>query len=299
MLKKDLWFDTDIGSDVDDALALYILGILMKQKVVNLLGVSTVYGPVEKRSFAAHELLKRLSITNIPVYTGSSLPYSNKEKVWSTGKESDGCNLSIKNRQLVDYEDNQINDTFTLLMTGPLTNGIELLNLHDFKKYCREIVILGGSLGLHSQAPIIENNFEGDPWAAEQMFNSNLPITLIPVDLTLNYPLSKLVIQSIHTSSDQARKLISKWINNWVSFSKNFPNESPFREIVYLHDPIAAAYIAYPELFVKQKISVNIDKKGKLSWSKEYNNTQNISICTYIDEYLIKILENLLKLEQK
>ena len=60
-------FDTDIGDDIDDALAL-TFAVLEPQ--IELVGVTTVFKNTEKRADLACCVLEALGETDIPVYVG-------------------------------------------------------------------------------------------------------------------------------------------------------------------------------------------------------------------------------------
>ena len=62
--------DTDIGSDIDDAIAL---AYLLAQPQCELLGITTVTGEPEKRAMMASAQCK-LAGKNIPIYPGAAEP---------------------------------------------------------------------------------------------------------------------------------------------------------------------------------------------------------------------------------
>ena len=64
--------DTDIGSDVDDALAL---ATVLGSESVNLLGITTVYGDTKLRARIAHHLC-HIANKSIPVFAGVETPLS-------------------------------------------------------------------------------------------------------------------------------------------------------------------------------------------------------------------------------
>ncbi|MEZ4280723.1 MAG: nucleoside hydrolase [Myxococcota bacterium] len=66
-----IWIDTDIGSDVDDALAL---AYALRHPELELVGVSTVFGDVALRSQIAQALLAVAGAPSIPVFTGLGAP---------------------------------------------------------------------------------------------------------------------------------------------------------------------------------------------------------------------------------
>ena len=79
-------FDTDIGSDIDDALALLLLLHLPQ---VELLGVTTVYGQVDIRAKVARRILDSAGVA-VPVVMGESQPIHSPMPVWHAGTEGRG-----------------------------------------------------------------------------------------------------------------------------------------------------------------------------------------------------------------
>src|SRR4051794_18365684 len=64
-------FDTDIGSNIDDALAL---AYLLRQPKCQLLGITTVSGPVERRGACAAAVCVAAGRTDVPIHCGASSP---------------------------------------------------------------------------------------------------------------------------------------------------------------------------------------------------------------------------------
>jgi inosine-uridine nucleoside N-ribohydrolase len=64
-------FDTDIGSDIDDAVAL---AYLLKQPRCELLGITTVTGNTQERAALAEIVCRAENRTDIPIYAGLSKP---------------------------------------------------------------------------------------------------------------------------------------------------------------------------------------------------------------------------------
>ena len=71
-----VWIDTDIGSDIDDAVALLCAA---RHPNLDLVGVSTVLGRVEVRAWLARELLDRAGLAQVPVLPGAVMPVSGEE----------------------------------------------------------------------------------------------------------------------------------------------------------------------------------------------------------------------------
>jgi inosine-uridine nucleoside N-ribohydrolase len=64
-------FDTDIGSDIDDAVAL---AYLLKQPACELLGVTTVTGEPEKRAELASAICHAAGRADVPIHVGVEEP---------------------------------------------------------------------------------------------------------------------------------------------------------------------------------------------------------------------------------
>ena len=66
-----VWIDTDVGGDIDDALALLLA---MSSKQLEIVGVSTVYENTLARARIAKTLLALGGKGDVPVYVGESTP---------------------------------------------------------------------------------------------------------------------------------------------------------------------------------------------------------------------------------
>ncbi|MBU1500131.1 nucleoside hydrolase [Patescibacteria group bacterium] len=236
MDKKIILFDTDIGTDIDDALALIFLTAQTRKR---LIGVSTVYGPVLIRVQTAKTLLKALN-KKIPVIQGHSQTLS-KKKIWLSGHEKETVNLDLQPEgKSVEIFLNQIRQKVIIVATGPLTNIAQLQTKGLLEKHCQHLFIMGGVL-TQPGLPKFEHNFSADPLAAHTVFQSNLPITLIPLNLTIQFPLPKSRVNKLLNLSTPAGKLVAAWLISWIKTTKTFPSVSPFFNRVFLHDPIAVA----------------------------------------------------------
>jgi len=236
MDKKIILFDTDIGTDIDDALALIFLTAQTKNR---LIGVSTVYGPVLIRVQIAKTILESLN-KKIPVVQGSDRTLSNR-KIWLSGHEKEMVNLNLQpDFRSLEIFLNRIKQKIIIVATGPLTNIAILQTKGLLEKHCQHLFIMGGVL-TQPGLPKFEHNFSADPLAAHAVFQSNLPITLIPLNLTIKFPLSKTRLNKLLNLPNPAGKLIAAWLISWVKTTKAFSSTSPFFNRVFLHDPIASA----------------------------------------------------------
>ena len=63
--------DTDIGDDIDDALAL---ALTLSSPEIELLGVTTVFGDTQRRAYLAAHILEVYQHKEIPVAAGQQAP---------------------------------------------------------------------------------------------------------------------------------------------------------------------------------------------------------------------------------
>lgn len=75
--------DTDIGTDVDDALALAVILALLGCSRLHLLGVTTVHANTKRRGSMVLTLLALAGQGNIPVAPGKAQPLRKKKKRFS------------------------------------------------------------------------------------------------------------------------------------------------------------------------------------------------------------------------
>jgi len=258
---RDIYFDTDIGSDVDDALAL---AYLVKSVKSRLKGVSTVYGPVETRAKAVGTLLDTMGVHSVDVVAGVEKPLSGTA-VWTTGYEDYlvDMEIGVSPISLENYYASTSGD-FDVLATGPLSNIALLLNSEKFSKRCKKLIIMGGSLNPDGWVPGVEHNFGSDSIAASKVLRSDIDIVLIPVDLTLRFPMTKTLREKFTKQKSREGTLLEAWIEKWSQVTLSFPEDSPFFNAVYFHDPIGAAYMTNPDLYDLKKYMLDVDNEGKI-----------------------------------
>jgi purine nucleosidase len=80
-------FDTDIGTDVDDCLAL---ALILSSPELQLEGVTCVYGDVDLRARMVIKLLRLRNHPELPVMVGASEPLLGLRPVFWPGHEGLG-----------------------------------------------------------------------------------------------------------------------------------------------------------------------------------------------------------------
>jgi purine nucleosidase len=174
--------------------------------------------------------------------------------------------------ELITKMAHQLPNELTLIATGPLTNlamGIQR-DLQGMKKL-KEIVIMGGAVRTEGNITAhSEFNIFSDPLAAKIVFESGLPITLVPLDVTHQVNLTS---QHMEEKVRPIQNPFSQFIieaTGYHSTTRQFRN----REIIHLHDPLAVGVAIDSNLTRKERLSIHVetqkgDHYGKTSEVKE------------------------------
>jgi inosine-uridine nucleoside N-ribohydrolase len=180
-------FDTDIGTDIDDA---YALATLMHRPELKLLGVTTVSGDAVARARLAAKLLTIAGgeWAQVPVYAGTSTaPQYMKQVEWANGFQSPNLHESGGvefMRAQIDAKPGQI----TLIAVGELTNVAKLLDSEPgIAKKIRAIALMGGAIHrgyAPGSKPEPEWNIKSNVSAAQRVFSSGVPLLVAPLDAT-------------------------------------------------------------------------------------------------------------------
>lgn len=156
----------------------------------------------------------------------------------------------------------------TILATGPLTNIAEFIQTHpQLKDKIEKIVIMGGAVNVegniqaldhNSNNTVAEWNIYADPKAAEIVFTSNIPVTLVPLDATNQVPMTKEFYDSLSHQLQPGLKLIYQLLTVIVD---NFGMEV-FLNHFYLWDPLAAMICFDPEIALTESMPILIELKN-------------------------------------
>ena len=225
--------DTDIGDDIDDALAL---AVILNSPELELLGVTTVFRNAPRRAILAQQILKLYRRTDVPVAAGISNPLlvPNDGQLGEQFKVLEEDNIADTLEEpighAVDFLVSQMqNDKWTpenpLLIApiGPLTNiAVALARESELIARAR-LVLMGGYW--NEKLAYDEWNIKCDPEAAAMVFHSGIQIDMVGLDVTLQCKLSSQQIERIAAKQPLLGRLMQKWTQNGAPIT--------------LHDPLA------------------------------------------------------------
>jgi purine nucleosidase/pyrimidine-specific ribonucleoside hydrolase len=289
-IKRKIIIDTDIGDDIDDALAI---SLALQSPEIDLIGITTVYKNTLLRAKIARRLLKAFNRDDVPVTAGLGKPLINSVDINSIPcqySEEMECEKPSCGGDAVDFIIEKLEASegdITLVPIGPLTNiAAILIKKPDIKDKIKSIVLMGGAYFLHAN----EWNILCDPEAARIVFDSGVKITAVGLDVTLKCILGENDIQRIKNYGRPHTDLLYKLIRLWNG------------NILYLHDPLAVAVCIDESLVKQEKAKIHVETRGEYSRGTTFNATDhesywgkkctdsNTGICCEVDsERFVKL----------
>jgi purine nucleosidase len=228
-------FDTDIGSDIDDAVAL---AYLLAQPACELLGITTVTGQAVQRAQLASALC-RAAGREVPIYPGREAPLlaapmqplapqSAALARWPHATGFPRGEAVAFMRQTIRAHPGQV----ILLATGPLTNVAALFAAdEEIPSLLQGLVLMGGRFVTRgAEGGLLEWNAHLDPHAAAIAYHSPVAVhRSIGLDVTEQVTLP---------AAEVRRRFQAPLLRPVLDFAEVWFQDRP---VITFHDPLAAA----------------------------------------------------------
>jgi purine nucleosidase len=260
--------DTDIGSDIDDAVAL---AYLLAHPDAELVGITTVTGNTEERAACARALCNAAN-ADVPIHAGLSGPLldgpgqPNVPQYASIAAATPAAPTG--NRDAVEFMRETIRarpGDIELLTIGPLTNVALLFALDpEVPHLLRGMTSMAGWY-FADRPTVVEWNIVVDPVAAALAFrHAPRRHTCIGIDVTLGLRLDRATVEDRF-----ARTALLRIVLDMAEFF--------FRETDHItfHDPLAAAVVFEPSLCTFETGEVMIDVASDATTSSVTKFTPN------------------------
>jgi len=276
-MTKRIIIDTDPG--VDDALT-FLLALASPE--IKLEALTTVQGNVtiEKATRNALSVLELANASHIPVVQGCShplikTPHNSGEAVHGSSGIGESSLPEPKTQAIeghaVDYLIERVlvePGELSIFPIGPLTNiALAIRKEPRFAKAVKELVIMGGAIRSGGNiTPLAEFNIHEDPHAAHVVFNSGIPITLIPLDATYKCLLTSDDVERLNKIDSPIARFVRDATATYMDFYLKYEG---FKGCA-LHDPLTLAVILAPEIFSFEYHYVDVDISGGVSTGKTF-----------------------------
>lgn len=278
--KQGILIDTDIGDDIDDALAL---ALALRSPELEIRAITTVFKNTAERARLASALLSQFGRHDIPVYEGTGMPIINEVAVHDIP-----CQCAV-----VDFDQYRKNDmhaadailqavrsdpALTIIAIGPLTNlALACLKEPETMRSAR-IMLMGGAFGTTEA----EWNIVCDPEAASVVFRSGAQIKVFGLDVTARCALKKEYELIAQQRGDAEARFLMRLFDAWHRASGYG---------IMLHDPLVIGALLHPEWVHYEKQKVIVELRGentrgstilKRSFFKTYE-TPNAQVATDVN----------------
>ena len=264
MALRRLLIDTDPG--IDDAVAI-LLALASPELAVEALVAVAGNLPLAVTERNARAVLELAGRRDIPVHAGAARPISRTPVTAELVHGESGLGtlilpaptMPLRSRNGLDFTIELLRaapaGSITWCALGPLTNvALALVEAPEIAGRVAELVLMGGaSRALGNMTPAAEFNIHADPHAAEIVFDSGLPITMVPLDVTHQVRSTQERVERIAALGTQAAQAVAELIR--PSRAGGDP----------LHDPCVIAYLLAPALFAGSRVNVAIECHSPLT----------------------------------
>jgi purine nucleosidase len=284
--------DTDIGDDVDDVFAV---GLALQSAEFKIVGITTAWGDTKLRARLLDRLLKEVGRIDIPVAVGVE-KHRPGDAIFSQARWAEAGPPAKDHPAAVDFLLEQIRSQpgeITLLAIAPLTNIGAAIDRDPatFRKLKR-VVIMGGSvyhgyddLGEGNRPPDREYNIAMDVQAAQKLFDSGVPLYVMPLDST-QLKLDEVKRTLLFTQSTPLTDALTLLYQQWT--------RSTNRQTPTLFDVMPVAFAIAPQLCPTRPLRLRVDDQG---YTRPESGTPNTEVCVASDpsRFFEFVLPRLLK----
>ena len=257
-MSEKILFDTDIGSDIDDAVAL---AYLLAQPQCQLLGITTVSGEADKRAAMADAMV-RCAGKSVPVFAGASGPIAGENRQpkaqqaealtrWPHAEFSSNALAALSfMRDTIRQNPGEV----TLLAVGPMTNiGLLFAADPELPALLKRLVLMCGEFERVSGVGRGEWNAVNDVSATTRVYEARPPVHR---SLGLN------VTNQVVMSADEVKRRFAQHalLQPVLDFAEVW-----FRHAQHItfHDPLAAVSIFDESICQWRNMSAVVEPTGR------------------------------------
>ncbi len=297
MPRQQIIIDTDPGQD--DAVAILLA---LASPEIEVLGITAVAGnvPLALTEVNARKICELAGRPEVKVYSGAVRPMLRTlvtaEHVHGrTGLDGPVLpepKMPLQKQYGVDYIVETLMSrpagTVTLCTLGPLTNiGLALVKEPKIASRIKRIVAMGGGFFEGGNVtPTAEFNIYVDPQAARLVFESGIPLTLIPLDCTHQALTTRARVEKFRAMKNNTGPAVAQLLD----FFERFDEQKYGTDGGPLHDPCVIAWLLMPNLFTSRDVNVAVECESELTmgmtvidWWRVTDRKPNATVCRAID----------------
>ncbi|GHF13150.1 hypothetical protein GCM10011600_12440 [Pseudolysinimonas yzui] len=268
--------DTDIGTDVDDLLAL---ALTLGSPELSLAAVCTVYGDVTLRARIVAKAFAVAGRTAPSIAPGLAEARSGRE-VWWPGHEGSTI-VGLDQQGFSTFRDaiEELSAASLVVAIGPLTNVAAAVERPG--NTISEIVMMGGEF----RDGRVEHNIRCDIDAARAVFAAGTNLTVVGLDQTERVRLERGDAARIARAGSLGRMIDAEVQRFWKvsGATSNVP-----------HDPLALLLLVAPEIFHIEQGVITVDPDGRTRFAAIAGGPHRIVTDYDVDEAKRQIVERII-----
>jgi inosine-uridine nucleoside N-ribohydrolase len=298
------------GADIDDGIAILLA---LASPKLDIIGITTVFGNVPCNSGTRNllNLLLKINMPQIPVAQGAVVPIGRRlQTLIDRDRPEEYRELEPNYSALLQHEQGpdyivhmaeKYRSALSVAAVGPLTNlALALVKEPHIMEKIKEIVIMGGSASIGNITPVAEFNILQDPEAADIVFRSGIPITMVGLDVTMQVRFNPSMIAKWDCKASPVLQFLYEVTLNWMKYRHEVHNESDIG--CYLHDAMVIAYLLDYTLFTTVSCHVDVELHGTFTRGMTIadrrivpEGSPNVKLVTKIDgdRFIKMIIDNI------
>ncbi len=279
MKKMPIIIDCDTGTD--DAIAIIAA---LYSPIFDVRAITTVDGNVALNYTSQNTLdLVRYLGFDVKVAVGAPEPIKAEVVHFNDGTHGDTgmgtvvlpgaeCCFYEKNAvETIIEEARALKGELVLIPIGPMTNIAHAIMIYpELKTLVKEIIFMGGAMRGGNMTTSAEFNAWADPEALSIVLNSGIKCKMIGLDVTEKAALNQEdadIFRGLGTKAGLVAADLLEFM--FVRFNKG-------KEDAYMHDGLAVAVAAVPEIVKTQSYYVDCECKGKYTRGHTYVATNEL-----------------------
>jgi len=279
--REKIIIDTDIGDDIDDAFAV---ALALSSPQLQVLGFSADFGDTVTRAKMLDRMLGEMGHSDIPVAMG--VPVDVNRNAFTQRRYAEGGAFSRASHPAsVDFVLDQARKypgQVTLVAIGPLANVGAMIDRDPATfRLLKRVVIMGGSIRTledpYGVAPPIpphpEWNIKNDIPGAQKLFNSGVPLSVMPLDSTANLKLHEVARTAIFSHGSMTTNILAGLYYEWSAYTRA---ATPI-----LYDPMTMASMLEPSLCPTTPMHISVDDAGN---TRQTPGAANADVCLHSDD---------------
>lgn len=289
VLMMHVLIDTDVGGDVDDALAM---ALALQTPEIDIVAVTCVYLANEWRANIARNILQTFGRNDIPVCTGAEKPLNgwwDESRIPNSSKDFGtihGEPLPHASEYIIHMAEQY--DDLIIAAIGPLTNVALAIAKAPYIINKIRIVMMGGQL--NKAHP--EWNIVCDPEAARIVFESGIRIRMVGLDVTNLCQFTREEIEYVKGIGNPRTDMLGEMMDTFCE---------KFGYLPILHDPLAMSDLIWDDIMTFEQKKVLIETRGEYTrgltidcdWGEGYPVEAAVAVDT--EKFKKRLLEKLIQ----